>query len=115
MRQKPNAKKNSGNTRGRKDAAASGGAKKGSQGEGQKRRNKPGAVALREIKKYQKMEDKRLFGKSALMRRVRDIMTDYDSDFRIQAVATDAIHEAAEAYLVNMLEDANLCAIHAKR
>ena len=29
--------------------------------------------------------------------------------------AIDAIHEAAEIYLVNLLEDANLLAIHARR
>ena len=30
-------------------------------------------------------------------------------------MAAEAIHEASEAYLVSMLEDANLCAIHARR
>ena len=29
--------------------------------------------------------------------------------------AVDALHEAAESYLVGMMEDANLLAIHAKR
>ena len=29
--------------------------------------------------------------------------------------AMDALHEAAESYLVGMMEDANLLAIHAKR
>ena len=29
--------------------------------------------------------------------------------------AVDALHEAAETYLVGMMEDANLLAIHAKR
>ena len=29
--------------------------------------------------------------------------------------AVDALHEVAESYLVNLLEDANLLAIHAKR
>lgn len=118
MRQKGNAKKSQGNPRGRarKDAAASGGAKKGTQDEEKaKRRNRPGTVALREIKKYQKVEDKRLFNKAALLRRVRNIMVDYDDKMRISAVAIDCIHEASEAYLVNLLEDANLCAIHARR
>ena len=42
-------------------------------------------------------------------------MRAFNADFRLSATAADAIHEAVEAYLVNMLEDANLCAIHAKR
>ena len=42
-------------------------------------------------------------------------MKDFDPEYRIAANSIAAIHESAEAYLVNMLEDANLCAIHAKR
>ena len=34
---------------------------------------------------------------------------------RFQTTAVDALQEASEQYLVNLLEDANLCAIHAKR
>jgi len=37
------------------------------------------------------------------------------SNFRVQATAMLAIQEAAEAYLVGLFEDTNLCAIHAKR
>ena len=35
--------------------------------------------------------------------------------FRWQAAALVALQEAAEAHLVGLFEDANLCAIHAKR
>lgn len=34
---------------------------------------------------------------------------------RWQSSAIQALQEAAEAYLVHLFEDANLCAIHAKR
>ena len=34
---------------------------------------------------------------------------------RWQKGAVDALHEAAEHYLIGMMEDANLLAIHAKR
>ena len=37
------------------------------------------------------------------------------NDLRIQAAAVQGLQEAAEAYLVGLFEDSNLCAIHAKR
>ena len=36
-------------------------------------------------------------------------------DLHFQACSILCLHEAAESYLVRLLEDANLCAIHAKR
>ncbi|XLQ99573.1 hypothetical protein S83_065772 [Arachis hypogaea] len=38
-----------------------------------------------------------------------------DTDLRFQNLAILAFHKAAEAYLVGLFEDTNLCAIHAKR
>ncbi|KAL6995784.1 hypothetical protein U1Q18_005920 [Sarracenia purpurea var. burkii] len=38
-----------------------------------------------------------------------------DTDLRFQSHAVLALQEAAEAYLVGLFEDTNLCAIHAKR
>jgi histone H3 len=46
---------------------------------------------------------------------VREIAQDYKSDLRFQSSAIQALQEAAEAYLVSIFEDTNLCAIHAKR
>ncbi|KAJ6704741.1 hypothetical protein OIU79_009620 [Salix purpurea] len=37
------------------------------------------------------------------------------TDLRFQSSAVAALQEAAEAYLVGLFEDTNLCAIHAKR
>jgi histone H3 len=37
------------------------------------------------------------------------------NDLRFQSTAILALQEAAEAYLVSLFEDTNLCAIHAKR
>ena len=37
------------------------------------------------------------------------------NDLRIQAAVVRGLQEAAEAYLVGLFEDSNLCAIHAKR
>lgn len=46
---------------------------------------------------------------------VREIAQDYKTDLRFQAAAIMALQEGAEAYLVGIFEDSNLCAIHAKR
>ena len=40
---------------------------------------------------------------------------EYKQDVRFQSQAIFALQEAAEAYLVGLFEDTNLCAIHAKR
>ncbi|KAK1396309.1 Histone domain-containing protein [Heracleum sosnowskyi] len=39
----------------------------------------------------------------------------FKTDMRFQSHAVLALQEAAEAYLVGLFEDTNLCAIHAKR
>ena len=79
------------------------------------RRYKPGVVALREIRKYQKSTET-LIGKAPFQRLVREICCDVvRTDLRFQSTALLALQEAAEAYLVGVAEDANLCAIHSRR
>ena len=79
------------------------------------RRIRPGKVALSEIRKYQKTTEL-LIRKLPFQRLVREITTDITkSEMRFQSPALLALQEAAEAYLVGLFEDANLCAIHAKR
>ena len=46
---------------------------------------------------------------------MREIAQDFKIDLRFQSSAIAALQEAAEAYLVGLFEDTNLCAIHAKR
>ena len=77
-------------------------------------RYKPGTVALREIKKYQKSTEL-LIRKLPFQRLVREVATDYKTDLRFQSSAVLALQEASESYLVGLFEDTNLCAIHAKR
>eukprot|EP01112_Ceratiomyxa_fruticulosa_P013626 TRINITY_DN383_c0_g1_i8.p1 TRINITY_DN383_c0_g1~~TRINITY_DN383_c0_g1_i8.p1 ORF type:complete len:140 (+),score=25.22 TRINITY_DN383_c0_g1_i8:185-604(+) len=77
-------------------------------------RFRPGTVALREIRRYQKSTEL-LIRKLPFQRLVREIAQDYKTDLRFQASAIGALQEAAEAYLVGLFEDTNLCAIHAKR
>ncbi|KAK7348514.1 hypothetical protein VNO80_23072 [Phaseolus coccineus] len=91
----------------RKSAPATGGVKK-------PHRFRPGTVALREIRKYQKSTEL-LIRKLPFQRLVREIAQDFKTDLRFQSSAVSALQEAAEAYLVGLFEDTNLCAIHAKR
>ena len=91
----------------RKSAPATGGVKK-------PHRYRPGTVALREIRRYQKSVEL-LIRKLPFQRLVREIAQDFKTDLRFQSSAVMALQEASEAYLVGLFEDTNLCAIHAKR
>ena len=77
-------------------------------------RFRPGTVALREIRRFQKSTDL-LIRKLPFQRLVREIAQEFKTDLRFQSAAVLALQEAAEAYLVGLFEDSNLCAIHAKR
>lgn len=69
---------------------------------------------MREIRKYQKSTDL-LIRKAPFQRLVREIAIDYKSHLRFQSTALLCLQEAAEAHLVGLFEDSNLCAIHGKR
>lgn len=78
---------------------------------------RPGTVALREIRKYQKSTEL-LLRKLPFQRLVREITTDIvggHRNIRFQSSALIALQEASEAYLVELFSDTNLCAIHSKR
>ncbi|KAI9605078.1 hypothetical protein H4Q26_003049 [Puccinia striiformis f. sp. tritici PST-130] len=77
-------------------------------------RYRPGTVALREIRRYQKSTEL-LIRKLPFQRLVREIAQDFKTDLRFQSSAVMALQESAEAYLVGLFEDTNLAAIHAKR
>ncbi len=77
-------------------------------------RFRPGTVALREIRKYQKSTEL-LMRRLPFQRLVREISQDYKTDLRFQASAILDLQEAAEAYLVELFADTNLAANHAKR
>ncbi|KAK7799928.1 hypothetical protein U0070_012019 [Myodes glareolus] len=57
----------------------------------------------------------RLLSSSRRGRLVREIAQDFKTDMGFQSVATGALQEASEAYLVRRFEATNLCAIRAKR
>ncbi|KAG2445020.1 hypothetical protein HYH02_008888 [Chlamydomonas schloesseri] len=83
-----------------------------------KRRVRRGTVALREIRKYQKSAEL-LIRRAPFQRLVREIANKGapggQTDFRWRADALEALQEAAEAHLIRVLEDSNVCAIHDKR
>ena len=75
----------------------------------------PGTVALRKIRYYQKQSSCLHIGMLPFQRLVREIGQDYKTDLRFSKEAVTLLQYAAEHYLVKLLEDANLNAIHAKR
>jgi histone H3 len=94
-------------TSARKNATSLGGVKK-------PHRWRPGTVALREIRKYQKNTEL-LLRKLPFQRLVKEISQQFVSDFRWQSHAILALQEASEAFLVGLFEDTNLCTLHSKR
>ena len=79
-----------------------------------KRRYRPRTVALLDIRKFQRSAEL-LLSKLPFQRRVREVAQEYPNAPRFQASAGLALQEAAEAYLVGLFQDAQLCAIHAMR
>ena len=75
---------------------------------------KPGTVALREIRRHQKLTEL-LIRKLPFNRLVREIAQDFKVNLQFQAAAIGALQEASDAYLVGLFDDTNLCAIHTKR
>lgn len=80
-------------------------------------------ICCREIRKYQNTANC-LVPRAPVVRLVKEIMTklkpaggreDESHPDRIQASAIMALQEGMEIFLVSLFEDANMCAIHAKR
>ena len=76
-------------------------------------RYRPGTVTLREIHRYQ-MSMELLIRRLPFQRLVREIAQDYRLRLNFACGAILALQEAAEAYLVGLFKDTNLCAIHTK-
>ena len=77
-------------------------------------RYRAGTVALKDIRHYQG-STALLIRKLPFQRVVREIAQDIKTDLRFQSAAILCLQEATEAYLVGLFDDANLCAIHARR
>lgn len=110
-RTKQTARKSTGGKTPRKQlankAAHKGGVKK-------PHRYRPGTVALREIRRYQKSTEL-LIKKAPFQRWVRQLAQDFKTDLRMKGSALQLLQEGFEVYLVKKMEAINLLAIHAKR
>ena len=63
--------------------------------------------------KYQQSTEL-LIRKIPFQKLIREIGQEFFSDLHFQATAMKALQEAAKSYLVGLMEDSNLCTIHAK-
>lgn len=77
-------------------------------------RFRPGTVALREIRRYQKSGEL-LLRKLPFQRVVREIAGQFKSELRFQEAAIMALQEAAEMFLTNLFEDTNLVTVYNNR
>ncbi|XP_073747240.1 histone H3.3-like type 2 [Callorhinus ursinus] len=75
---------------------------------------KAGIVALCEIRFYQKSTEL-LLRKPPFQCLVQEVAQEFKTDLYFQNTVIGAFQKASEAYPVGLLEDANLCALHAKR
>ena len=79
-------------------------------------RYRPGTVALRQIRKYQKSTEL-LIRKLPFQRLVKEVVRELfpTESYRFQSTAVLALQEASESFLVSMFDDVNCIAIHGKR
>jgi len=77
-------------------------------------RYRPGEKALREIRKFQRSTDL-LIHKLPFTRLVKEITFSFHHSLQWQSIALEAIQHAAEDFIIGLMGDANLSAIHAKR
>ena len=81
------------------------------------RRYRPGTVALREIRRYQRSTEL-LIRRAPFDHLIRELVQHLQHgghELRISPASITALQEAVEVYLVLLFEDTNLCAIHGKR
>ena len=88
--------------------------KRKEEGNSEAKRNKRGMKVLRKIKKFQSLTEL-LIRKLPFQRLVRELIQARQSDLKVQGLAMKALQEAGKVFLVGLLEQANLCAIHIKQ
>ncbi|EJW05063.1 hypothetical protein EDEG_00844 [Edhazardia aedis USNM 41457] len=78
------------------------------------RKFKPGTVAAREIRKYQKSIEL-LIRKQPFQRLVKNVAAKMKTDVRFQGPSHICIQESAENFMTSFFESANLCVKHSNR
>lgn len=88
----------------------------GGGGNGKRRKSRPGTVALREIRRYQK-ETKLIIPREPFFRLVRQITGNLNTgaDVRFRRSCIEAFREASESYLVSLMSDSYNVSIHCNR
>ena len=76
-------------------------------------RMKWGMKALKEIRKYQSSGEL-LIRQLPFQRLIREVAQEFRTDLKFQGMPIKVLQEAGEAFLVGILEQANLCAVHVK-
>ena len=79
-----------------------------------KRKRKAATNAIREIKKEQRSTNK-IVPTAPFQRLVQEIAQKYKNDLRIKAEAYNALQDASEAYIIDLFQKCNKCAIHENR
>lgn len=111
---KRTARKSSGGLAPRKQLASKAARGSGVGGANKPHRFRPGTIAVFHIRRYQRSTGL-LLRKMSFRRLVREITQQLMSNLRFQVQALLALQEAAEAYIVSLFEDTQLCAVHGKR
>ena len=78
------------------------------------RKRRAATNAIREIKTEQRNTNL-IVPVAPMNRLISEIASEYKVDLRFKGEAYRALHSAAEEYLVDTFQRANLCAIHDKR
>jgi len=81
-------------------------------------RFRPGTVAIRDIKKYQKLSDNLILAKSSFEKIIRSIFlqnSENDSNIKISKNVFTIIQYYIEQYIVKLLYNSNFLAIHSNR
>jgi histone H3 len=75
---------------------------------------RPNNLCLKEIRRFARAPDM-CIRRASFQQVVKDITWEIDSTYKFHTQAILAIQEAAEAYMIGLFEDCNLCAGHARR
>lgn len=75
---------------------------------------RPGTVALRQIRHYQR-STQLLMQKTPFARWVRELLSDMKSDVRVRPETFECLQVSVEEYLVHLFEETQLAALHGKR